>query len=583
MPESPMLAGFVSNMIGYEAVCANQCPWKLPYFLGCGNGVSRSTAAHMAVQDHLVHLTLMGCVLLHDRQPGTSDGQDGAHDREHTAQCGGDLLGDTGLDISVLYNISPFHPLHDYPGPLLWKATRLTASYHHATGDLYKCIAVIHDEYGRAVRIAPDEVSFSSPSAFPAIYNARPQLGKSPWHFGPANEIKLPDGNSLPESLITAPDAEHTRLRKLITPAFLNAGIAEVEPVLQKYTDLLCKQLAVASKAGSQNMVEWLLWTLNDVIGQLALDQEFQCLELRRMHPWPKFLLSVLKQTAFLNQFRRFGFSFKLLTMLAPQKLLDERDEFMNVVYRAVNQRLAREKGQASDIGYGNDQKSRPDLVGLMLRDMRGTDRLSEPEVISNSILIIGGGAETTSTCLSATLYHLCKAPHAMQRLKDEIRGCFSTNEEITITAISDLPYLKAVIDESLRIFPVASYITPRVIPEEGHIIDGHFLPGGTHVPMGQFFMGRSGQFFDDPREFRPERWLEGNEVQKVSGMRVNEILKPFSMGPRNCIGKQLALTEARLVTAKLIWHFDMELDGLHQSWVQDARYYGYFSRCASS
>lgn len=476
--------------------------------------------------------------------------------------------------LKVLYNISPLHPLAKYPGPLLWRATRLFASYHHATGDLYQCIAAIHEKYGDTVRLAPDELSFSSPSAFPHIYNSRPQLRKSEWHFGPANEVKLPDGNALPESMITAPDAEHTRLRKLAGPAFLNAGIAEVEPVLQKYTDLLCSQLAVASKERSQNVVEWLLRTLNDVIGQLALDQEFQCLELRRMHPWPKFLLSVLKQTAFLNQFRRFGFSFKILTMMAPQKVLDERDEFMNIAYRAVNQRLRREKGEVSDIGYGSDQKSRPDLVGLMLRDMKGTDRLSEPELISNSILIVGGGAETTSTCLSATLYHLCKTPHAMQKLKDEIRGTFSTTEDITIKAISDLPYLKAVIDESLRIFPVASYITPRVTPREGHIIDGHAVPGGTHVSMGQFYMGRSDKLFDHPKEFRPERWLEGGEVQGVSGKRVDEILKPFSMGPRNCIGKQLALTEARLVTAKLIWGFDLELDGEHGRWVEDARFY---------
>ena len=117
-----------------------------------------------------------------------------------------------------------------------------------------------------------------------------------------------------------ASDVEHTRLRRLAGPAFLNAGIAEVEPVVQKYVDLLCSQLKVASKEGSQNMVEWFLWALNDVIGQLALDQEFQCLEKRRMHPWPEFLLKVLKQGAALNQFRRFGFSLSLLKPLMTQK-----------------------------------------------------------------------------------------------------------------------------------------------------------------------------------------------------------------------------------------------------------------------
>lgn len=160
-----------------------------------------------------------------------------------------------------IYNASPIHPLAKYPGPLLWRLSRLPASYHHATGDLYKCIAAIHEAYGPTVRIAPDELSFTAPQAWNQIYNSRPQLQKSGYHFG-GN-----DTQGFTESMITANDAEHMRLRRLANPAFLNSGVLEVEPVLQEYTSLLCSQLAKASTEGSQNMVEWLLWTLNDVIG----------------------------------------------------------------------------------------------------------------------------------------------------------------------------------------------------------------------------------------------------------------------------------------------------------------------------
>jgi len=284
--------------------------------------------------------------------------------------------------------------------------------------------------------------------------------------------------------MITAPDAEHTRLRRLAGPAFLNSGIAEVEPVLQHYVDLLCKQLTKASSEGSQNMVEWLLWALNDVIGQLALDQEFQCLEKRRMHPWPSFLLGVLKQTAALNQFRRFGISLKLLTPLLTKDMIAARENFFNTAATAVNQRLKREQDEESKVeagDYGGDQKKQQrDIVGLMLREMKGRDKLTEPEIMANSILIVGGGAETTSTCLSATLYHLCKTPRVMKKLREEIRSTFATSEDITIKACANMSYLKAAIDESLRIFPVASYITPRVTPGEGHTIDGEVIPAGV-------------------------------------------------------------------------------------------------------
>ena len=394
--------------------------------------------------------------------------------------------------------------------------------------------------------------------------------------------------------MITATDTEHARLRRLAGPAFLNAGISEVEPVLQLYTDLLCSQLIASaqSEGGSttQNVVSYFLWTLNDVIGKLALDQEFQCLEKRRMHPWPQFLLSVLKITAALNQFVRFGLPLKLLTLLMSEKAKKDRDMFFDTATTAVSKRLAKEKVDDleeadTEAGLVADEKIKlstakgtrhPDIVGLMLREMKGRERLTDAEITANSVLIVGGGAETTSTCLSATLYHLCKTPRVMTKLKDEIRTTFASSEAITVKACHNLPYLKATIDESLRIFPVASYITPRMTPQGGHIIGGQLTPGGTYVSMGQWYMGRSEKFFSNAKEFKPERWLAENikEIAGPAGLTTDEILKPFSMGPRNCIGKLLALAEARLVTAKLLWHFDVELVGEHDGWVEGARFY---------
>lgn len=92
---------------------------------------------------------------------------------------------------------------------------------------------------------------------------------------------------------------------------------------------------------------------------------------------------------------------------------------------------------------------------------------------------------------------------------------------------------------------------------------------------MGQWFMGRSDRVFDDPKTFRPERWLDGTDhFQAASGLDAEAILRPFSLGPRNCIGKLLALAEVRLVIAKLLWNFDLELAGPQESWVDDARFY---------
>jgi cytochrome P450 len=310
------------------------------------------------------------------------------------------------------------------------------------------------------------------------------------------------------------------------------------------------------------------------------------------MHPWPFFLLNVLKQTAALNQVRRFGISLKLMAPLMTKEMIDARESFFSLASDAVKTRLEREDDPDTD------SKKRPDIIGLMLRDIKNSERLTVPEITSNSILIVGGGAETTSTCLSGTFYHLCKTPRVMQKLKDDIRATFKSSDEITIQAVNNMEYLKATIDEGLRIFAVASYITPRTTPPGGHVIAGEVIPGNvclttkwlnwevvitdiimtqTYVSMAQWYMGRSDKFFNNPQEFKPERWLDSsNDKDRVgpTGQTPDEVLKSFSLGPRNCIGKPLALTEARLVMAKLLWHFDIELDGPHDTWVQDARFY---------
>jgi aspirochlorine biosynthesis cytochrome P450 monooxygenase len=296
--------------------------------------------------------------------------------------------------------------------------------------------------------------------------------------------------------MITADDSTHARLRRLVNPAFLNSGVHEVEPVLQHYSNLLVSKLEQQSRPlsgdvkktfqgrGPVEMGERLLWTLSDVIGQLALGYEFSCLEQERMHPWPAFLMNVLKQTALFNQFRRFGINpLKILGPFLPQKMLDERDAWFNTARVAIKERLAREDVEAEK--HGDEKQSapsldRPDIIGLMLRAMKISkkemensstevpDRLTEPEISSNAMLIVAAGAETTSTSIAAALYYLCKNPRAMRKLQDELRTEFATLDDITIRKTAELPYLKAVIDESMRIFPVASYIAPRVVGKGG-------------------------------------------------------------------------------------------------------------------
>ena len=132
--------------------------------------------------------------------------------------------------------------------------------------------------------------------------------------------------------------------------------------------------------------------------------------------------------------------------------------------------------------------------------------------------------------------------------LKGEIRSAFIKYEDIRATEASRLKYLRAVIQEGLRIYPPLPLGLPRVVPEGGDTVDGHLLPAGvsltrkrqrhterescqTVVSTNPIAASLSSSNFDDPFEFRPYRWQNGQDMLEAS--------QPFSLGPRGCLGRR--------------------------------------------
>ena len=92
--------------------------------------------------------------------------------------------------------------------------------------------------------------------------------------------------------------------------------------------------------------------------------------------------------------------------------------------------------------------------------------------------------SETTATILSGTTYYLLTHPHVMETLKKEIRGTFSSPDEINIARVGPLTYINAVLDESFRLYPPAAGSHPRITPPEGARILGEWLPGNVTWPF---------------------------------------------------------------------------------------------------
>lgn len=108
---------------------------------------------------------------------------------------------------------------------------------------------------------------------------------------------------------------------------------------------------------------------------------------------------------------------------------------------------------------------------------------MTRQEVISNMRILLTAGSETTATLLSGATYHLLQNPAVLQRVQLEIRRAFKSEEDITVRSVSKpdlLPYLEAVLQESLRCYPSIPAILPRITGPEGALIDGNFVPSNV-------------------------------------------------------------------------------------------------------
>ena len=179
------------------------------------------------------------------------------------------------------------------------------------------------------------------------------------------------------------------------------------------------------------------------------------------------------------------------------------------------------------------------------------------------------GGADTVGNTLMVGTYHLLRNPEKLRKLKEELHKTWPSlsGQEPRARELEALPYLNAVIKESLRMSSGVISGLLRIVPSGGATIAGVQVPSGvsrflklfrailnilqTIVSIGSTFVHYNASIFPKPEEFRPERWLESTELDNW--------LVAFSRGPRMCLGINLAWAELRLGFAHVYRKFNLE------------------------
>ena len=332
------------------------------------------------------------------------------------------------------------------------------------TGMYYKIVADLHAQYGQAVRIGPDDISYISAEGWRDIYAHR--QGHQEFPKDPSGQIRQVNG--IP-SIVGASRENHSRYRRLLSHAFSEKGLREQEPLIRKYVDLLIERLHQYSAEGAQDMVTWYSWTTFDLIGDLAFGESFYCLENVYKHPWIAFLFGNIKLIPIIGLFRRYGL-LGLVEAMAPKKLLEARQE--NYEY-AKDKVLTRMK-----LG-----KDRGDFLDKVLK-YEYPKGMSAEELVSTGSSLVAAGSETTATLLAGATYLLLQHPEVMAKLVAEIRSTFAHDVDITIARVSQLKYLLAVLEESMRVYPPLPSGLNRLVPDGGEIVCGKWIPGGVSRPV---------------------------------------------------------------------------------------------------
>ncbi|XP_065882305.1 cytochrome P450 3A24-like [Dysidea avara] len=367
--------------------------------------------------------------------------------------------------------------------------------------------------------------------------------------------------------LLFARGEEWRRMRRVLTPMFSSKKLRMMVPLIQESCERLNEKISTASNSGeSVDMWKWFGLFTMEVILATAFSRDAgtqNCSD----NPLTKAAASVFKTTSFGNEALE-----KLLTMLSHFPWMEQvlrkfiiRSQAARSFNYLENTALKLIEDRRRSMSTAVDNLPQ-DLLQLLLEahdeDEIGTETrsrgcLSNEEVVRAIITILLAGYETTSNALGYTAYLLALNPAIQDKLTREIHDYYGANPDASLyDAAENIDYVTMVLSESLRLFPPAPR-TNRECNQTCVVSDNLVILKGVDVNIPIFLLHRNPNYWLNPEKFDPERFRPGEPSYPPFAYL------PFGEGPRNCIGKRLALLEAKMALVSIIkdFHFKRTTD----------------------
>ena len=346
------------------------------------------------------------------------------------------------------------------------------------------------------------------------------------------------------EGLVTAGPANHLQQRRLMQPQFHRGRVEGYGELMQGF----------AAQHGSQ-------WADGR---RVDMAQEMGALTLR-------IVVKTLFGLELPDDARRIGEAFELINGYLVARV-NQPPKMRRALHRlpvpyTVRFRRARAELDRIIFGLISERREEPteedDLLSLLLdarlEDEEGVGKpLTDQQVRDQTITMFAAGHETTAMCLTWTWYLLATNPDSQRQFHAELDEVLDGRAP-QLSDLSNLTYMDKVLAESLRLYPPIWFWSRMAFqPFE---LGGYDIPPGALLAAPQLVVQRDARWFDDPLEFRPNRWTDEfrNNLPRYA-------YYPFGGGPRQCIGEGFAMMEAKMILATLGQNWRVRHDPRHRA-----------------
>ncbi|XP_054633976.1 cytochrome P450 3A40-like [Dunckerocampus dactyliophorus] len=355
------------------------------------------------------------------------------------------------------------------------------------------------------------------------------------------------------DAVSIAEDDNWKRIRSILSPSFTSGRLKEMFGIIKRHSANLVSSLKKkADKNEAVDVKEFFGPYSMDVVTSTSFSVDIDSLS----NPSDPFVTNIKKMLKF-DFFHPLFLTLAFFPFLAPvfEKLevslfpASVLDFFFAALQKIKSNRESSERG------------SRVDFLQLMMdsqknNDATGADKdkgLSDHEILSQAMIFIFAGYETSSSTLGFLAYNLATNPHVMKRLQEEVDATFPKKAAVQYQELMQMDYLDCVINESLRLYP----ILPRVdrVAKATVEINGLVIPKGMVVMVPTWPLHRDPELWPEPEKFKPERFNKENKesIDPYTYM-------PFGVGPRNCIGMRFALVTMKLALVEILQRYSFSV-----------------------